>query len=117
MTDLAQSKYAALRSALQSAGGADAMSGFGNLGSFSTLFNPDVMIPPYFLQICIGIYIVEIIFILTKALVTVDSGEDELKETYDISANLLSGGTLYIIVAFLAIVALSLLAAFVMPGM
>jgi len=100
---------------VQGTGDTASMAGFG--ANFATLFNPDVMIPPYFLQICVGIYIVEIIFILTKALVTVDSGEDELKETYDISANLLSGGTLYIIVAFLAIVSLSVLAAFVMPGM
>jgi len=103
--------------AIQDLGGADANSGLGNLGSFTDLFKIEGMIPPYFLQICIGIYIIEIIFILTKALVTVDSGEDELKETYDISANLLAGGTLYIIVAFLAILALSLLAAFVIPGM
>jgi len=103
--------------AIQDMGGANAMSGLGNLGSFTDLFKIEGMIPPYFLQVCIGIYIIEIIFILTKALVTVDSGEDELKETYDISANLLAGGTLYIIIAFLAILALSLLAAFVIPGL
>jgi hypothetical protein len=100
---------------MQDLGGSDTM-GLGGLGGFSSLFNSEVMIPPYFLQVCVGIYIVEIIFILTKALVTVDAGEDELKETYDIGKNLLAGGTLYIIVAFLAILALSLLATFVMPA-
>jgi len=98
-------------------GGEGAASGLGNLGSFTDLFKVEGMIPPYFLQVCVGIYIVEIIFILTKALVTVDAGEDELKETYDIGKNLISGGTLYIVVAFLAILALSLLAAFVIPGL
>jgi hypothetical protein len=103
--------------AIKDLGGGESMAGFGNLGALTDLFKIEGMIPPYFLQVCIGIYIIEIIFILTKALVTVDSGEDELKETYDISVNLLAGGVLYIIVAFLAIVALSLLAAFVIPGL
>jgi len=96
-------------------GGDGTAMGIGNLGSFMDLFKVEGMIPPYFLQICVGIYIIEIIFILTKALVTVDAGEDELKETYDIGKNLLAGGTLYIVVAFLAIVALSILAAVVVP--
>ncbi len=82
-----------------------------SIKSFMDQFGIDGVIPPYFLQIVIGLYIVEIIFILTKALVTVDAGQDELKETYEISRNLKSGGMLYIIVALISIVVLSLLAA------
>jgi uncharacterized membrane protein len=67
------------------------------------------MISPYFLQVAVGIYILEIIFILTKALVTVDSGQDKLKETFDIAKNIASGGTLYLIVALLATLALAAL--------
>jgi Flp pilus assembly protein TadB len=89
--------------------GAD-ISGFGNIQDILKIFNIEAMIPPYFLQISIGLYIIEIIFILTKALVTVDAGEDKLKETYDISNNLLKGGWLYLVVSLIAILALSLLA-------
>ncbi|MBM3246943.1 hypothetical protein FJZ17_00155 [Candidatus Pacearchaeota archaeon] len=89
--------------------GAD-LSGFGNIVRIKDLFPVDAMIPPYFLQISVGLYIIEIIFILTKALVTVDAGEDKLKVTYDISKNLLKGGWLYLIVSLIAIIALSLLA-------
>jgi hypothetical protein len=81
------------------------------------IFKVENMVPPYFLQVFIGLYIIEIIFILTKTLVTVDSGQDELKETYDISRNLLAGMVLYTIVALIAVVILSSVAAVALSGM
>jgi hypothetical protein len=82
-----------------------------NIGNIVRIFNVETMISPYILQISIGIYIIEIIFILTSALVTVDSGQDKLKETYDTGVNLLRGGLLYLIVSLFAIVVLSIIAA------
>ena len=82
-----------------------------------TIFDINKMIPPYYLQIAIGIYIVQIIFILTRVLVTIDSGEDELKRTYDISKNLKRGITLYFVIALIAIIALSLLSVVALSGM
>jgi hypothetical protein len=80
------------------------------------LFPVDAMIPPYFLQICIGVYIIEIVFILTKTLVAVDSGQDSLKETYDIGRNLLSAGLLYLVIALLATTILSVIAMMALYG-
>jgi len=91
-----------------------------NLGiadKITGLFGVENLIPPYFLQICVGIYIIEIIFILTKTLVTVDSGPDELKSTYETGKNLLSGGLLYFIVALVALIALSAIAAVALPNL
>jgi hypothetical protein len=82
----------------------------GAIGNIVNLFEVSKLISPYFLQISIGIYLIEIVFILTKTLVTVDSGKDELKETYDIAKNSLAGGLLYLVVAFIATLALSVLA-------
>ena len=89
----------------------------GNIADVTQLFKVEGMIPPYFLQIIIGVYIVEIIFILTKALVAVNSGQDELKETYEIASNLMRGGMLYIIVALISILALSGLAVVALSGL
>jgi hypothetical protein len=86
------------------------LSQYGNLINIVDLFKVDSMIPPYYLQICVGIYILEIIFILTKTLVTVDSGQDKLKETYEIAKNLRAGGLLYLIIAFLSVIGLSFVA-------
>ncbi|MEA3329157.1 MAG: hypothetical protein U9Q06_00245 [Nanoarchaeota archaeon] len=84
--------------------------GFMSLGGFDSLFNVVDMIPPYFLQIAVGIYIIQIIFILTNVLVTVDSGDDKLKKTYDIGRNLIKGATMYFVVALISILTLSVLA-------
>ena len=75
------------------------------------------MIPTYFLQIAIGIYIVEIVFILSKTLVTVDSGEDKLRAVYETGKNLRRGILLYFIVSLIAILALSILANVAIGGM
>ena len=84
--------------------------GLGNLGNIIQLFDITNMVPPYYLQISIGLYIIEIAFILTSTLVTIDSGEDKLKSTREISKNLMKGGLLYLITALISIVALSILA-------
>jgi len=93
--------------------------GTSGLGGFETLlqsFDIITMIPPYFMQVAIGIYIVEIIFILTSVLVTIDAGEDKLKKTYDIGKNLKIGMAMYVIVALLAIVVLCVLAGIALSG-
>lgn len=92
-------------------GGDELLAGLGGFANIADLFDVTVMIPPYYLQIAIGIYIVEIIFILTGTLVTIDSGEDKLKRTHDISKNLFRGIMLYFITALVSIIALSLLSA------
>ena len=96
--------------------GAD-ISGLGGLSGMLNLFQIATTIPPYFMQIAIGIYLVEIIFILTSVLVVIDSGEDKLKKTYDTGKNLKRGIIMYIIVAFFAILVLSILAAVALSGL
>ena len=97
--------------------GETAIAGLGSVGSITQLFNIENMIPPYFMQIAIGIYLIQIIFILTGTLVTIDAGEDRLKKTYEISKNLIRGTLLYLITAFIAILALSILAAKSLGGL
>jgi len=92
------------------------LAGFGNIGTIEKMFPVAKMIPPYWLQIIVGIYIIEIIFILTQTLVTIESGEDRLREKSEISKMLMMGITLYTIAAFIAIVALGALAAVAVSG-
>ncbi|HUS49166.1 MAG TPA: hypothetical protein VMZ91_03325, partial [Candidatus Paceibacterota bacterium] len=73
--------------------------GVGNLDTVLNIFDLTKMIPPYYLQIAIGIYLIQIIFILTGTLVTIDSGEDKLEKTNKIGKNLKRGITLYFITA------------------
>lgn len=107
-----------LQSLANLSGGSDAgISGLGSLASIISIFDVNRMIPPYYIQISIGIYLVEVIFILTAALVTVDSGKDLLREKYDLSRNLKKGIILYIITALISVVALSTLAIISLSGL
>lgn len=102
---------------LQAQAGSDAVSGFGNIASITSIFDITSMIPPYFIQISIGLYIIEIIFILTSALIVVNSGQDPLKEKYELSKNLKRGVFLYIATALVSIISLSLLASIALGGL
>ena len=89
--------------------GASALGGLSNIVGSEGIFQVTNMIPPYFLQIIIGIYLVQMIFILTKTLVVIDSGEDKLQATNKTGKNLRRGIMLYFVTAVLAILALFIL--------
>ncbi len=99
----------------ETTGGDANVAGLGSLG-IDTFFKVADMVPPYFLQISIGIYLIEIIFILTTALVTVDSGEDKLERTNKIGKNLFGGIIFYFFASLIAIIALFILSTFVLGG-
>jgi Flp pilus assembly protein TadB len=101
---------------LDVAGGAGVL-GDAGFGGFLDIFNLTTMIPPYFLQLSVGLYIIEVVFILTGALVTVDSGKDPLREKYDLAKNLRRGILLYLVTAFVSILALTVLAQVALSGL
>ena len=98
-------------------GEAGAGAGLGNIQEIMRLFDIKLMIPTYWLQISIGLYIVEIIFILSRTLVTVDAGEDELRTVNETGKNLKKGVYLYVAVAVIATLALSLLGTLTLGGL
>lgn len=93
------------------------IAGIGNIGEILSLFQVDKMIPPYFIQLSIGIYIIQVTFILTAALVTVDAGKDPLREKSELAKNLKRGMYLYLGTALLATLALTLLSTFALGNL
>jgi len=89
----------------------------GGLGGVLNIFDVSAMIPPYYLQISVGIYLIQIIFILTATLITIDSGEDKLQRINAIGMNLKKGVILYFITALIAILALFLLSTLVLGNL
>ncbi len=87
------------------------------LGTIMQLFNIEAIIPPYFLQIAIGLYIIQVIFILTNAIITVESGVDKLKVVHQTARNLKLSITLYLLVALFAILVLSIVASVALGGL
>ena len=98
---------------LSGLGGAET-AGITNLQSFLNIFDLTKMIPPYYLQIIIGIYIIEIIFILTSTLVTIDSGENKLERTHNTGKNFVRGIMLYFVVAVVSVLSLFILSSIVL---
>lgn len=98
--------------------GADAsLPMLGNISEILGMFDITKMIPSYFLQLAIGIYLIEIVFILTSTLVTVDSGEDKLRKVNETGKNLRRGLLLYFLVATISSLSLALLASVALAGM
>ncbi len=88
-----------------------------DVGAMLQIFEIRDMIPPYYMQLAIGFYIIQIVFILTATLVTVDAGQDKLRQTYETGKNLRSGIILYFIIALASILGLSGLATIALGGM
>lgn len=97
--------------------GGEAATQFGGLEGVLDIFKVAEMIPPYFLQIIIGIYLIQIIFILTRTLVTIDSGEDKLVKTNKTGKNLIKGLVLYFVTALTATIALFVLTSIVLGNL
>jgi hypothetical protein len=94
----------------------ETIEGIGNLQNIVSIFQVDKMIPPYYLQIAIGVYLIQMIFILTKTLVTIDSGEDKLEEVFKIGSNLKTGMWFYFFTSLLTTVILFILSTKVLGG-
>ena len=54
---------------------------------------------------------------MTGTLVTVDAGEDKLKQTAEIGRNLVRGGLLYLVIALISVLALSALSGIALSGL
>jgi len=98
------------------AGGAEILGG-GGISGLLSIFDPVKMIPTYWLQIIVGIYLIQIVFILTSTLVTIKSGRDQLQTTAETGRNLKRTMTLYFIVALGAIVGLTLVGVVALAGL
>lgn len=104
-----------LQTITQQGGNAQELGGI-SVVNIANFFDITAMIPPYFVQASIGIYLIQIIFILTKTLVTVDAGKDILREKSELAKNLNKGIFLYVITALISIIALTILAGIALSG-
>ncbi|MBL7051928.1 MAG: hypothetical protein ISS01_02460 [Nanoarchaeota archaeon] len=99
-----------LGTSLQSAtsgGDAGALAGASNLAN---IFPIDKIIPPFYLQMIVGIYVVQMIIVLTVLANGIENGVDKLNEEYTLGKNLYRGTLLYILIAGVTIFAFNLLA-------
>jgi len=96
---------------------AEGAAGLGNIGTITGIFEVVKMVPPYYLQISIGLFLIQIVFVLTSALVSVDSGEDKLEKMHKTGKNIRKAVILYLVVSVVTITALFLLSSVVLGGL
>ncbi|MDI3543978.1 MAG: hypothetical protein PWQ28_259 [Candidatus Woesearchaeota archaeon] len=66
-------------------------------------------IPSYFFQIVVGMFVVEIIIIMSYIYATIEKGEDSVYRGYSMGQNLIKGTSLYFIVGIVTSIMFSLL--------
>ncbi len=67
-------------------------------------------IPTYYFQIIVGLYVVEIVFILTILINGIQNGADKLNERFLIGRNLIKSTTMYVIIAMIVTILFSIVA-------
>ena len=76
----------------------------------SEVFPIDKVMPPFFLQLVVGLYLVEITFILTVLSNAIEHGFDNLAEENSLGKNLYKGVIFYVIVAVIVTLILTFMA-------
>ena len=82
--------------------------GGGRMSQFVDLFGDPI--PSYYFQIVVGLYVVEIVWILTILANGIQNGADSLNERYLLGKNLIRSTLLYIGIAFVVMLFFNLLA-------
>lgn len=73
-------------------------------------------IPTYYFQIIVGLYVIQIIYILIVMVNGIENGNDKLSEGYMIGSSLTRSIILYFLVSIVVMVTFSLIAGMVMTG-
>ena len=73
-------------------------------------------IPTYFFQIVVGVYIVQIIYILTVLANGIENGADKLGERYELGKNLINSTLLYCFIAGVVILLFNFFASSILQG-
>lgn len=97
--------------------GGAGIEGAGGIAGILSIFDITTMIPTYWLQIVVGIYLIEVVFILTSTLTTIKAGRDPLMATAETGRNLKVTMILYSIVAAGAIIGLTVIGAVALAGL
>jgi hypothetical protein len=80
----------------------------GNISQVAGMFG--VGIPTYYFQFVVGIYVFEIVFILTVLANGIENGADKLQERYSLGSNLIKSTLLYCSLSFIMMIVFNTIA-------
>lgn len=97
--------------------GEESMTGAASsLNTITQLFNVKDIIPGFFFQLVVGIYVVQSVYILTILENGIENGTDKVNEKYLLGKNLYKSVFLYIIIAAIVVVLFNILAQSILAG-
>ncbi len=73
-------------------------------------------VPAYYFQIIVGLYVVQIVYILTVLANGIENGSDKLAERYELGKNLFRSVGLYCAISFIVILMFNLVASAILRG-
>ena len=93
---------------LESVTGGDVTTGADLVGMFGDT------IPTYYFQIVVGLYVIQITYILTILVNGIENGSDKLSEDYTVGVNMIRAGALYAGIALVIMLLFNFIAAQIM---
>ena len=88
--------------------------GLGGMGDLVNMFGTGM--PTYYFQFVVGIYVIQITFILTVIASGIENGEDKLMERYLLGKNIIRSTVLYVIISTVVIVLFNIFAIGIIEG-
>jgi hypothetical protein len=85
-----------------------------DVSSFIMLFGEGI--PTFYFQLIVGIYVVQIVFILTIIVNSIENGADKLNERYLLGTNLTKSTILYCAISLIIIIIFNMVASMVMTS-
>ncbi len=87
-----------------------------SMGNLTQIFGGSGM-PTYYFQIVVGVYVVEVIYILAGVASNIENGSDKLGEHYYVGNSLVKATLLYVVITFLVVLMFNLIAGAVTGGL
>lgn len=78
------------------------------IGTIAGMFGDGI--PTYFFQIVVGVYVFQIVFILTILANGIENGADKLQERFNLGKNLIKSTVLYVIISVIVTIIFNLIA-------
>ena len=88
--------------------------GIGGGTDIASMFGDGV--PTYYFQIVVGLYVVQVIYVLTILTNSIENGSDKLGERYNLGNNLTKSVLLYCVLSLIVMVLFNTIAATVLRG-
>lgn len=111
ITSMVSSIIGKLGDMIETQSATDAAAGVSSLGD---MFHNAV--PTYYFQLIVGVYVVQIIYILTILVNGIENGRDDLNETYTLGVNMTKSTMLYVIVSLIIMTVFNFIAVNIMPA-